>query len=144
LISFGRLSPEEVERVLPPPSGHDPQDPAELQQLAAGSPGALQEHRRHWQALPEGLADRLLQLPQGGGDPLQALELARDLSESLDGEQQQWLLQWWQQALWNRHRQAAMLRRLNQLSRQLQAYVQPRLAWEVALLELAGCAAGGR
>jgi DNA polymerase-3 subunit delta' len=144
LIPFGRLSPEEIERVLPPPSGHDLQDPAELQQLAAGSPGALQEHRRHWQALPEGLADRLLQLPQGGGDPLQALELARDLSESLDGEQQQWLLQWWQQALWNRHRQAAMLRRLNQLSRQLQAYVQPRLAWEVALLELAGCAAGGR
>jgi DNA polymerase-3 subunit delta' len=138
LIPFGRLRPEEIARVLPPLSGQEPQDSIELVQLAAGSPGALQEHRRHWQALPEGLADRLLQLVEVGGDPLQALELARDLSEALDGEQQQWLLQWWQQALWNRHRQAAILRRLNRLSRQLQAYVQPRLAWEVALLELAG------
>ncbi|QVL53233.1 MAG: DNA polymerase III subunit delta' [Cyanobium sp. M30B3] len=138
VIPFGRLRPDEIERVLPPTSGLEPQDPAELVQLAAGSPGALQEHRRHWQALPEGVAGRLLQLVEGDGDPLQALELARDLSESLDGEQQQWLVQWWQQALWNRHRQAAMLHRLNRLGRQLQAYVQPRLAWEVALLELAG------
>ena len=138
LIPFGRLRPEEIERVLPPLAGQEPQDPIELVQLAAGSPGALQEHRRHWQALPEGVAERLLQLVDGGGDPLQALELARDLSEALDGEQQQWLVQWWQQALWNRHREAAIMRRLNRLSRQLQAYVQPRLAWEVALLELAG------
>jgi DNA polymerase III subunit delta' len=136
LIPFGRLGPEEIRQVLPPMDG---QDPAELVQLAAGSPGALQDHRRHWQALPEGLPDRLLQLAEGGWDPLQALELARELSEALDGEQQQWLVLWWQQAHWNRYRQAATLRRLNQLSRHLQAYVQPRLAWEVALLELAGC-----
>jgi DNA polymerase-3 subunit delta' len=142
LIPFGRLRPEEINQVLPPSDGQAAQDPAELVQLAAGSPGALQEHRRHWQALPEGLAGRLLQLAQGGSDPLQALELARELSEALDGEQQQWLVQWWQQALWNRQRQPAILRRLNQLNRHLQAYVQPRLAWEVALLELAGCAAG--
>jgi DNA polymerase III subunit delta' len=138
-IPFGRLCPEEINQVLRLSDGQAPQDPPELVQLAAGSPGALQEHRRHWQTLPEGLADRLLQLAQGGGDPLQAMELARELSEALDGEQQQWLVQWWQQALWNRQRQPSILRRLNQLSRHLQAYVQPRLAWEVALLELAGC-----
>jgi hypothetical protein len=34
------------------------------------------------------------------------------------------------------------LRRLNQLSRHLQAYVQPRLAWEVTLLELAASSSG--
>jgi DNA polymerase-3 subunit delta' len=144
LIPFGRLSPEELNRVLSASDGPPAQDPAELVQLAAGSPGALQEHRRHWQALPTGVADRLLQLAEGGSDPLQALELARELSESLDGEQQQWLVQWWQQALWNRHRQPTLLLRLQKLSRHLQAYVQPRLAWEVALLELAGCASGAR
>jgi DNA polymerase-3 subunit delta' len=50
-----------------------------------------------------------------------------------------WLLQWWQQALWNHHPQPQVLRRLERLRGHLQAYVQPRLAWEVALLELAGC-----
>jgi DNA polymerase III subunit delta' len=139
LIPFSRLAPEEIQQVLPAGGG---QDPAELVQLAGGSPGALQEHRRHWQALPEGLADRLLQLAEGGADPLQSMELARELTEALDGEQQQWLVQWWQQALWNRHHQARPLRRLNQLSRHLHAYVQPRLAWEVTLLELAASSSG--
>jgi DNA polymerase III subunit delta' len=138
-IPFGRLSPAQMHQVLPQAEG---EDPPELVQLAAGSPGALQEHRLQWQSLPEGLADRLLQLLQGGGDPLQAMELARELTEALDGEQQLWLLQWWQQAIWNRLQQEAALRRLHQLARHLQAYGQPRLAWEVALLELAGCSAG--
>jgi len=49
------------------------------------------------------------------------------------------LLQWWQQAHWNRHHEPELLRRLERLRSHLQAYVQARLAWEVALLELAGC-----
>jgi DNA polymerase-3 subunit delta' len=137
-IPFARLDPQQVLQVL----GEQPgaADPPELTQLAAGSPGALLEQRRQWQALPAGLAERLLQLAAGsGGDPLAALELARELSEALDGEQQVWLLQWWQQALWNHHPQPQVLRRLERLRGHLQAYVQPRLAWEVALLELAGC-----
>lgn len=143
LIPFGRLEPQQLRQVL---AGQDPAaapaaaDPPELLQLAAGSPGALLEHRRHWQGLPEGLAERLLALP-GQANPQQALELARDLSETLDGEQQQWLLLWWQQALWNRSQRADPLRRLERLRGHLQAYVQPRLAWEVALLELAGSGA---
>jgi DNA polymerase-3 subunit delta' len=81
------------------------------------------------------LAARLLQLTP---EPLAALELARELTEALDGEQQLWLLDWWQIALWRRHPDPAPLQRLEQLRRQLRSFVQPRLAWEVALLELAG------
>jgi DNA polymerase-3 subunit delta' len=40
--------------------------------------------------------------------------------------------------LWRQRQQAAPLQRLERLRRQLRAYVQPRLAWEVALLELSG------
>jgi len=110
-------------------------DPPELLELAAGSPGALLHHRHQWRELPEGLAERLLALDR---DPLVALGLARDLSEALDGEQQLWLLAWWQLALWRRRGPSVDLERLEQLRRQLRAYVQPRLAWEVALLEMAG------
>jgi DNA polymerase-3 subunit delta' len=114
----------------------DPADPAELLELAAGSPGALLEQRRRWRELPEGLAARLLDLRP---DPMEALALARDLSEALDGEQQQWLLSWWQLALWRRRGPTVDLRRLERLRAQLRAHVSPRLAWEVALLQLGGC-----
>jgi DNA polymerase-3 subunit delta' len=150
LIPFVRLGGELVERVLASlgpengeaagtePLSEPPRpDPPLLLELAAGSPGALLDHRRQWQALPDGLAERLLALER---DPLAALSLARDVSEALDGEQQLWLLNWWQLALWRQCGDAAAMQRLERLRRQLLAHVQPRLAWEVALLDLADVA----
>jgi DNA polymerase-3 subunit delta' len=150
LIPFVRLRGAVVEQVLASlvpgdgtgavaePTAEPAQpDPPLLLELAAGSPGALLHHRRQWQALPDGLAERLLAQER---DPLAALGLARDLSEALDGEQQLWLLDWWQLALWRQRGDAAALQRLDRLRRQLLAHVQPRLAWEVALLDLAGVA----
>ena len=137
-IPFSRLCPEDLRQVLQ----ESPQvDPPELLELAAGSPGALVLHRQQWQALPEGLAARLLEL---SSQPIEALALARDLSEALDGEQQLWLLDWWQLRLWRQHHNRGQLQRLEQLRRQLRAYVQPRLAWEVALLEISGAVAERR
>ena len=139
-IPFLRLSPEQLEAVLsrlaPAALDGESDDPAELRELAAGSPGALLEHRRQWRELPEGLAERLLSLR---ADPLEAMALARDLSEALEGEQQLWLLNWWQLAVWRRRGPGVDLGRMERLREQLKAYVSPRLAWEVALLELAGC-----
>jgi DNA polymerase III subunit delta' len=141
LIPFRRLAPAEVAGVLeglPDAAGAaalPTADSIELLELAAGSPGALLHHRRQWQALPPELCGRLQALP-GGADPLVALALARDLSEALDVEQQLWLLGWWQLWLWRRQPNPAPLLRLERLRRQLRAFVQPRLAWEVALLEL--------
>jgi DNA polymerase-3 subunit delta' len=144
-IPFMRLAPQQLQAVLqgqgadrPPLADPQPDlespDPPELLELAAGSPGALLRHRRQWRALPVGMGERLLGL---GPEPLGALELARELSESLDGEQQLWLIDWWQLALWRRCADPLPLRRLERLRQQLRAYVQPRLAWEVALLDLA-------
>ena len=149
-IPFRRLSPPEVEQVLaslPAESSADEApagaaaDPPELAELAAGSPGGLLQHRRQWRGLSEGLAARLLEL---GPDPIEALDLARDLSEELDGVQQQWLIDWLQLALWRRRGQSWELRRLERLRGQLRSHVQPRLAWEVALLDLSGGLAGAR
>lgn len=151
-IPFSRLSPELVQQVLdalppvePNATGTSveaspaavPPDPPELLDLAAGSPGALLFHRHQWRSLPAGLADRLRCL---GPDPVEALHLARDLTEALDGEQQLWLLGWWQWALWRSQAQVGPQRRLERLRGHLRSFVQPRLAWEVALLELAGAA----
>jgi hypothetical protein len=110
-----------------------PTDPPELLELAEGSPGGLLAHRQQWQSLPEGLADRLLAL---GPDPLESLALARDLSEALEVDQQLWLLGWLQLAGWRRSLDPMRWRRLERLRAQLLGHGQPRLAWEVALLEL--------
>ena len=148
-IPFLRLDPQDLDRVLAVAAAaasgagadaaeavlENAADPPALRALAAGSPGALLAHRRQWRQLPEGLAERLCDCRH---EPLEALALARDLTEALDGEQQLWLLDWWQQVLWAQAHDPTPLRRLERLRQQLRAYVQPRLAWEVALLDLAG------
>jgi DNA polymerase-3 subunit delta' len=144
LIPFARLAPEQLQQVLAA-QAQQPEcpDPPELVELAAGSPGALLEQREQWKALPDGLAQRCAALVGEAHPPLspvEALSLARDLSEALEVEQQLWLLDWWQLRLWRQRHDPEQLHRLEILRRQLRAYVQPRLAWEVALLELSGAA----
>jgi DNA polymerase-3 subunit delta' len=151
-IPFTRLAPEQLQQVLAE-QGFEAgsPDPPELVELAAGSPGALLLQRQHWQALPEGLTQRCAELVGAGSSrgallsqpvsPVEALSLARDLCEALEVEQQLWLLDWWQLRLWRLSHNAAQQQRLEQLRRQLRSFVQPRLAWEVALLELSGVAA---
>ena len=124
---FGRL--EDDERAQAAAAMAQP----ELVALAAGSPGALLSHADQWQLVPEGLRDRLVALP---AKPADALALARDLSEALSGEQQLWLISWWQQQLWYRQGDVEALHRLERLRSHLLSYVQHRLAWEVTLLDL--------
>ncbi len=132
LIRFLRLAQADLNLVLEG-CGALEQDPPELLAMAAGSPGALMEHRRQRAVLPEAISGRLESMPD---KPMEALALARDLCEALDAEQQLWLIKWWQQHLWARGASEHSLQRLETLRRQLLSFVQPRLAWEVALLEL--------
>ena len=148
LIPFARLAPGELQRVLhrcDAAAEHQlqqPSDSAELLELAAGSPGALLEHRRQWQLLPQDLRQSLVQLATESGalaacPPLELLQLASEISDALEGEQQLWVVQWWQLLLWRSGCGSDMLERLNRLRGHLLAFVQPRLSWEVALLDLA-------
>ena len=139
-IRFTRLSERCMHSVLGQlPEGKGEQALAlaathpELLALAGGSPGALMEHVRMWNTIPEELRQRLQTLPT---TPLNALALARDVSEQLDGDQQLWMINWWQQTLWIASTQPDRLRRLDRLRQHLLSFVQPRLAWEVALLNL--------
>jgi len=138
LIRFLQLAQVDLQRVLQRCEAQEA-DPPELLAMAAGSPGALLEHRRQRAALPDAIRGQLERLPE---DPMQALALARDLCEALDGEQQLWLINWWQQHLWRSGADAVQMRRLDSLRRQLLSFVQPRLAWEVALLEMSSTPAG--
>ncbi|CAK24669.1 DNA polymerase III subunit delta' [Synechococcus sp. CS-197] len=139
-IRFTRLPDAAMQTVLaqlPEAAGHQALEVAaaepELVALASGSPGALIEHVRVWGTIPEGLRERLKHPPQ---TPLDALALARDVCEQLEGEQQLWLISWWQTVLWRQQLDRVPVERLNRLRQQLLSFVQPRLAWEVTLLNL--------
>ncbi len=142
LIRFTRLNAEEMQLVLhrlPAQADLDAINHAllqtELVQMAGGSPGALLAHVRQWMRVPPELMGRLKGLPT---QPIEAMGLARDLTEALDGEQQLWVIQWLQQQLWSQKQAERALWRLEHLRMQLVSFVQPRLAWEVTLLDLLG------
>ena len=139
-IRFTRLSEDCLRSVLAQlPDGQGEQALAlaashpELLALAGGSPGALLDHVRMLSSIPQELKQRMQILPN---TPLQALGLARDLSEQLDGDQQLWMINWWQYHLWTASTQPDRLKRLDRLRQHLLSFVQPRLAWEVTLLNL--------
>ena len=125
---LARLPEQQGEQALSLAASHP-----ELLALGGGSPGALLEHVRIWSTIPEDLKLRLQTLPT---TPLEALALARDLTEQLDGDQQLWMINWWQYHLWTASTQPDRLKRLDRLRQHLLSFVQPRLAWEVTLLNL--------
>tara|TARA_Y100001968_G_scaffold192332_1_gene176229 strand:+ start:1031 stop:2014 length:984 start_codon:yes stop_codon:yes gene_type:complete len=105
----------------------------EVLNLANGSPGALLKNSQKLQEIPIYLLQELIELPK---DSLGSLSLAKNLTNELDTDQQIWLINFLQQMLWLKECNANKIQRLDKLRNQLIGYVQPRLAWEVTLLEL--------
>ncbi len=68
---------------------------------------------------------------------INALSLAREVTENLDIEQQLWIIDWLQHNIWNKNMNSQKIKQLELLRKHLMSFVQPRLAWEVALLKLA-------
>ncbi len=138
-IPFNRLDSESFGKVLAKQIEDENSfeglgiDQSELFALAGGSPGALLHHLRVLEEIPKEL---FLRLRRPVKKPLEAMTLARDLTEELNGEQQLWMLDRLQQHLWRKDYDPGSIRRLDRLRIHLRRYVQPRLAWEVALLEI--------
>lgn len=144
-IPFYRLNASDLQQVLTQvaPPEFSQTEHRRLIDLAAGSPGAVLHHWQVWQAIPPEVLQVCLTLdrPQSVRE---RLELAKTLSQTLELEQQIWLLSLMQQVLWDRavshrhgfHECQPLLRLLEQARQHLGHYVQPRLVWEVTLLGL--------
>jgi DNA polymerase-3 subunit delta' len=140
LIRLIQLSAEDMQSVLQRLPAEVDQEAVkqglmqpEIVAMAGGSPGALLDHIRQWSRVSPELMGRLHSLPT---QPIEALALARDLTEALDGEQQLWLINWLQQHIWRLQKDQRVLLKLERLRVQLLSFVQPRLAWEVTFLGL--------
>ena len=136
-IPFYRLSPAALSQVLSQ-TGHEsilPQDPAILA-TCQGSPGKAISTGQMYQAIPPDLIHNLDKLPKSS--LRNALELARQVGK-LELEVQLWLLDYLQQQYWQQFLSGKIsvppLAQLEIARKYLLSFVQPRLVWEVALME---------
>jgi DNA polymerase III subunit delta' len=132
-IPFSRLSEADCAQVLTNLGETDLLQQPQILAMAEGSPGAALMHWRQWQAIPAELLQACQTRPS---TPRQALELAQQVSKSLETETQLWLLDYLQHWFWQQYHQRQFLEPLEAARQQLRSYAQPQLVWEVAWLKL--------
>ncbi|MDX2096593.1 MAG: DNA polymerase III subunit delta' [Leptolyngbyaceae cyanobacterium bins.59] len=136
-IPFYRLSSDAMAQVLQQMGQGAILASSEVLALAEGSPGAAIVH---WQQLQAISPDLLAALEQPPSSLKVALELARQISTTLDTEAQLWFVDYLQQRYWRSAQVSTMplliLQTLEKTRQQLLSYAQPRLVWEVTLLTL--------
>lgn len=133
-IPFRRLSPTDLAQVLTQAGHSEILDVPEVLGLAQGSPGSAIASWHQLQTIPSELLEQITQPIQ---DVRQALTLARQITQTLEPESQLWLLEYLQQSRWQQG-QAQGMEQLELARKQLLRYVQPRLVWEVTLMNLMG------
>lgn len=132
-IPFHRLAPQDMETVLRQ-TGHEEilKEPT-VMAIAQGSPGEAIAAFLALQAIPPEL---LIQLTKRPNSPRKALELAKEIDKTLDTEAQLWLVDYLQHCYWQRQHQPGIIQVLERARSYLLGYAQPRLVWEVTMLEL--------
>ncbi len=105
----------------------------ELISFSDGSPGKYLTNIQYWLEISTVLKDMLeIKL----NDKVEILKLAKKITDELNIEQQLWFIDFQQKRIWDKENNQNFVKRLEDLRRQLLTYVQPRLAWEVTLLEV--------
>jgi len=135
-IPFYRLSEPVVAEILTHQGRLDLLDNPALLKMAEGSPGEAIVCDRWLQSLPPELLALAEQLPR---HPRQALTIAKQLAQALEVEAQIWFLGYLQHCHWNPQQfrsSQSVLQHFEKARIQLQRSVNPRLVWEVLLLEL--------
>lgn len=132
-IPFSRLSHSDLTAVLKQVGSSEILDRPDLLALAQGSPGVALGVYQRSQAIPDERLEAWLEPPQ---NLQEALERGREIAKMLDVEAQLWLADYLQQCLWHRAGSVEALWTLEQVKGYLKRYCQPRLVWEVTLMEL--------
>ena len=105
----------------------------ELVSFSDGSPGKYLTNLKYWLEISSTLKEKLeIKLT----NKIEALKLAKEITDELNIEQQLWFINFQQNNIWDKESNLNIIKKLEELRRQLLTYVQPRLAWEVTLLEI--------
>ncbi len=131
-IPFYRLALSDMETVLKQTGNEELLQESSVLAMAQGSPGQAIASFQQLQAIPDSLLAQFTHTPQ---TPRKALELAREIDKTLDTEAQLWLTDYLQHCYWQSQHQPVIIQQLEQARQYLLSYAQPRLVWEVTLLE---------
>ena len=105
----------------------------EIVSFSDGSPGKYLTNLKYWLEISSALKEKLeIKLT----NKIEALKLAKEITDELNIEQQLWFINFQQNKIWDKESNLNIIKKLEELRRQLLTYVQPRLAWEVTLLEI--------
>lgn len=132
-IQFYQLSAANLKTVLKRNGYEAILEHPELIAIAQGSPGQAIAAWERLQSIPPEL---LQQLRRSLKTPLEALNLAHDITTQIDSPTQLWLVDYLQYYYWQQERQISLMATWETTRRCLLSYVQPRLVWECALLKL--------
>ena len=113
--------------------GKEYKNKKEILSLSNGSPEILNKTLEYLKNIPGSILTQTTVPPE---DKLQALYLAKAISEELNLENQIWLIGWMQQNLWSKEFNSSIIRRLEKLKIHLNSNINQRIAWEIGLIEL--------
>jgi DNA polymerase-3 subunit delta' len=132
-IPFYRLCDADVKTILGRMGKDEIVNDEEIIGLSQGSPGNAIAAWEQLQNIPFELRQKLKKLPQ---NPLNALELAKEITTELENSVQLWLLDYLQYSYWQKSQDRMLLEKLELAKKQLLRYVQPRLVWDCLLIAI--------
>lgn len=132
-IPFYRLSAQAMEQVLRERGHGEILEHVEIVAIAQGSPGEAIASMEQLKEIPAELIQGVKQPPKKLRD---ALELARQIDKNLDTEAQLWLVDYLQYCYWQQYLDRGIIEKLEKARKCLQKFAQPRLVWEVTLMEM--------
>ena len=142
IVPFTRLNDNEVNKIIQKLEViQEIQDiPSErikdLMVFSDGSPGRYIKNIQYWLEISSTLKQNIeIKLT----NKIELLKLAKNITDELNIEQQLWLINFQQNSIWEKENDSNMVEKLEELRKQLLTFVQPRLAWEVTLLEINFC-----
>lgn len=131
-LLFNRLSNEQMLEVLTRLGYSEILEVKSVMGLATGSPGAAIYHYKQLKSIP---AELLLELKQPPKDILKVINISRAV-ETLELHAQLWILQYLQWLWWQQTSDASLIEKLQNAKMQIQMFIQPKLVWDVLLMEL--------
>ena len=140
LIRFKSYSNKDLENFLKKnldPSNSEICKNYNLQDLinsAGGSPKRVLENIKIWSELSNEIIDKLHTPIK---ENLEILRIAKIISERLEIYEQVFLINFIQIKWWRQTRNSKIIEKLETLKSHINNFIQPRLAWEVALLQIA-------
>ena len=131
-IRFTPLSPKNLQLVLKNNYSEILADRS-LLAIAEGSPGKAILAWQQLRTIPADLQQKMLTIPNS---KLEALMMAKTISQEIELDSQLWLIDYLQHHYWQQNQNTLLVHKWEKTRQYLLGYVQPRLAWECLLIAL--------